>query len=302
MYVEEYYPHIGISTPRHEQYISAESIRHFAEAVGEDNPLYYDEEYARGTKYGRIIAPPTYSFTLDYPTLDGIWLPPVGRLHAKQKFKYNRPIYAGETVYCSQMLKSAYEKQGKSGLMVFLVQEKCVYSSDGDLICSQEITTINREILFKERHTGNLNLAKTPERCVQVAPHTFYEDQQLPEITLGPITRSDIIKYAGAAWDYNAIHIDDAAAIKAGLPGVIAHGMLSAALQAKVAGIWTNGLYAFKDYEMRFNSSVMPGDTLSFTGMVNAVNAETGEISIAFSVTNPAGTSVVSGSIRMEPI
>lgn len=47
----------------------------------------------------------------------------------------------------------------------------------------------------------------------------------LPPVTLDPVSRLDLIKYAGASGDFNPIHTIDQAAEKAGLPGIIAHGM-----------------------------------------------------------------------------
>ncbi|WP_029268687.1 MaoC/PaaZ C-terminal domain-containing protein, partial [Virgibacillus alimentarius] len=49
--------------------------------------------------------------------------------------------------------------------------------------------------------------------------------ESLDPITLQPVSRLDLIKYAGASGDFNPIHTIDAAAEKAGLPGIIAHGM-----------------------------------------------------------------------------
>ena len=40
-----------------------DAIWHFAEALGDDNPLWTDEEYASKSRYGRIIAPPTFLYT-----------------------------------------------------------------------------------------------------------------------------------------------------------------------------------------------------------------------------------------------
>lgn len=49
--------------------------------------------------------------------------------------------------------------------------------------------------------------------------------ESLPVVELAPVSRLDLIKYAGASGDYNPIHTIDKAAEKAGLPGIIAHGM-----------------------------------------------------------------------------
>ena len=53
--------------------------------------------------------------------------------------------------------------------------------------------------------------------------------ERLEERALPPISRLQLIKYAGASGDYNPIHLLDEAAEEAGLPGVIAHGMLTVA-------------------------------------------------------------------------
>jgi acyl dehydratase len=51
----------------------------------------------------------------------------------------------------------------------------------------------------------------------------------LPDLRKPPITKLQLVKYAGASGDYNLIHTDDETARTVGLDGVIAHGMLSMA-------------------------------------------------------------------------
>ncbi|MFZ2173900.1 MAG: MaoC/PaaZ C-terminal domain-containing protein, partial [Rhodococcus sp. (in: high G+C Gram-positive bacteria)] len=52
------------------------------------------------------------------------------------------------------------------------------------------------------------------------------------------ITRESLVRYAGAAGDFNAIHYSDKAAEDAGLPGVLAHGMLTGALALQTVIDW----------------------------------------------------------------
>lgn len=56
----------------------------------------------------------------------------------------------------------------------------------------------------------------------------------LPAVELPPVSRLDLIKYAGASGDFNPIHTIDAEAEKAGLPGIIAHGMWTMGNMGKV--------------------------------------------------------------------
>ena len=55
------------------------------------------------------------------------------------------------------------------------------------------------------------------------------------------ITRADLVRYAEASGDHNPIHQDEAVARSVGLPGVIAHGMLTMALAARAVAEWFPG-------------------------------------------------------------
>jgi acyl dehydratase len=55
------------------------------------------------------------------------------------------------------------------------------------------------------------------------------------------LTRADLVRYAGASGDFNAIHWSDRVATEVGLPGVIAHGMLTLGLVGAAVARWTGG-------------------------------------------------------------
>lgn len=95
--------------------------------------------------------------------------------------------------------------------------------------------------------------------------------QELEEISLEPITRLDLIKYAGASGDYNPIHTVDESAQEAGLPGVIAHGMFTA---ATMGNLFSSHLaYGYvKSLGARFVGMVRLGDTLRVGGAVSSVS------------------------------
>jgi acyl dehydratase len=86
---------------------------------------------------------------------------------------------------------------------------------------------------------------------------------QPPEpITYGPLTRTDLVRYAGASGDFNPLHHDHEFATKAGLADVMAHGMLSAGMLASALTTWF-GPGSVKRYKVRFRSPVWPGDVLT---------------------------------------
>jgi acyl dehydratase len=70
------------------------------------------------------------------------------------------------------------------------------------------------------------------------------------------IEREDLLRYAGASGDFNVIHWSDLAAARAGLPGVIAHGMLTMALAARVVTDWAGSPGRVVDYTARFSRAV----------------------------------------------
>lgn len=83
-------------------------------------------------------------------------------------------------------------------------------------------------------------------------------------IVFPPLTRTDLVRYAGASGDFNPLHHDHAFARQAGLPDVMAHGMLSAGLLASALTTWF-GAGSVLRYAVRFKSPVWPGDSLVAT-------------------------------------
>ncbi|MFD6896065.1 MaoC/PaaZ C-terminal domain-containing protein [Rhodococcus sp. NPDC060086] len=86
------------------------------------------------------------------------------------------------------------------------------------------------------------------------------------------ITRDDLVRYAGASVDLNPIHYNDVTAAEVGLPGVLAHGMLTAALALEVVVEWIGDPTAVISYETRFTRPVVvdavDGATLSISAKV----------------------------------
>lgn len=121
------------------------AIRKFADAIGDNNPLYRDEGYARQTKYQSIVAPPTFSRTFDYGIIEGLDLPFAGLIHGGQEFEYYIPIRPGDILYCSSALAKVFERTGRLGTMVFLVFEHTTRNAQGELVVKETSSVIYRE-------------------------------------------------------------------------------------------------------------------------------------------------------------
>ena len=101
----------------------------------------------------------------------------------------------------------------------------------------------------------------------------------LPPLT-ARLTRETLVRYAGASGDLNPIHYSDHAATALGLPGVIAHGMLTMGVAARVVTDWAGPRARLVSYGVRFAKPVpVPDDgvgaELVVAGTVTAVDAET---------------------------
>lgn len=108
------------------------------------------------------------------------------------------------------------------------------------------------------------------------------------------VTREDLIRYAGASGDTNPIHYNDAVAAAVGLPGVLAHGMLTAGLALQVVVDWIVDPTAVVSYETRFTRPVVvdpiDGADISVSVKVARLDAETRTARLDVTVTHGGQT------------
>jgi acyl dehydratase len=101
---------------------------------------------------------------------------------------------------------------------------------------------------------------------------------ELPALTV-QVTRQDLVRYAGAALDFNPIHWNEPFAKEVGLPDVIAHGMLTMALAGRVITDWTGSPAGILEYYVRFTRPVVvpnddKGATIELSGKVREINED----------------------------
>jgi acyl dehydratase len=95
------------------------------------------------------------------------------------------------------------------------------------------------------------------------------------------LTRADLVRYAGASGDFNPIHWSDRVATGAGLPGVIAHGMLTMATAGRLVTNWIGDPTALRTFGVRFTRPVLvpdddEGALVDLTGVVGDVTETDG--------------------------
>lgn len=97
---------------------------------------------------------------------------------------------------------------------------------------------------------------------------------ELPGFTT-TFTRADLVRYAGASTDFNPIHWSDSKAAELGLPGVLAHGMLTMGTALRVVTDWIGDPARVRSYYVRFTKPVVvdevTGGEVRFSGVVTAL-------------------------------
>ena len=147
--------------------VEATHIMMFARAVGDDNPIYRDADYAKTTEVGHIIAPPTFpravsQFDPGYPLRlrpGAKWFgsgknptgldepaPSSGGLHAEQHFEYHRHLKPGDQLTVTTRLGETWEKQSRrAGKLMFTERIQEYRDQNGELVITARAVSVRTE-------------------------------------------------------------------------------------------------------------------------------------------------------------
>jgi len=130
--------------------VEKEPIRRFAEAIGDPNPLYHDEEHAKKHGFRSIIAPPGFTPTYCFPLKEGKALDtgqairaafPRG-LNGGGEYEFFQPIQAGDVLSITNRTADIYERDGRMGKMVFIISETICRNLKGETVLIMRHTGI----------------------------------------------------------------------------------------------------------------------------------------------------------------
>ena len=115
------------------------------------------------------------------------------------------------------------------------------------------------------------------------------------------LSRDSLVRYAGASGDFNPIHYRDDVAQSVGLPGVLAHGMLTMGIAGSVITDWCGSDLVVTSYQVRFTKPVLvdpnDGATLTVVAAVGQVDLEDsapeGSLRIDLTVSSHTGEKVL---------
>lgn len=137
---------IGYQSPSFEVEVEKGRLRLFAKALGEQNPIYYDEAAAEAGGHPSLPVMPTFFFCLEMEQTDPyawfkvLGIPLSNALHAEQAFDYHRMAYAGDTLRFEAEVADIYTK--KDGALEFVVQDNQVSNQHRERVASFRRTLV----------------------------------------------------------------------------------------------------------------------------------------------------------------
>jgi acyl dehydratase len=209
-------------------------------------------------------------------------------IHIEQLFEWHRGLEVGEQLQVEgrvagvrarrslTLVTFAFEGVGEAGRWVdgeatFLLSDEAAGSS------AEEPEPVHDERGVDER----------PVPTGLPAP-----GEDIPEM-FRSADRTDLVRYAGATGDWNPIHWDHAAAVAAGLPGVIVHGLLMASWLAQAAARHAPGADPLRRLQLRFRKPLRPGIQAQISGRVSDAADGFAEIGLRLAA---EGTDLVTGT------
>ena len=134
---------VGIEGPPMILEVEKGAIRKFAEAVGDSNPLWIDEEMSQPSSVGGVVAMPTFlrSMRPERPQLP-FDLPFQRLLDAGSEWEYFQPIRPGDRITAVSKLTDISERSGKLGTMIFMIVIISYTNQFGQVVATQQSTHI----------------------------------------------------------------------------------------------------------------------------------------------------------------
>ncbi|MEV6102766.1 fused (3R)-hydroxyacyl-ACP dehydratase subunits HadA/HadB [Nocardia sp. NPDC051981] len=296
--------------------VGREKIREYARAVQDSHPAHWSESAASELGFAGLVAPATFASIVamraNRDLLENVLAGYDMFVHTDQVFEMYKPVLAGDRLISDVELSSVRRVAGKdlltvtntftdqSGQIVQIMHTTIVgiTGDDVDADISDAIAGVIMSGLepapspaASAAHSGhpptdqpaqaasrrsNVSRTRLPRTAIR------FEDiavgDELPARTVR-LTRGDLVNYAGVAGDVNPIHWNEEVASLAGLPDVIAHGMLTMGLGAGFVTDWLGDPGAIIRYGARLSNytvvgAVSAGD-VEFTGRIKSIDPET---------------------------
>ena len=134
---------IGLESSPVTMEVEMGAIIKFARAIGDDNPFFSDEVEARRSRYGGLIAPPTFLRSIESVRPDLPFEVPLSRLlDAGSDWEYFEPIRVGDRITATAKITDVSERTGRLGVMVFKTTVVTYKNQLDQVVATQTSTSI----------------------------------------------------------------------------------------------------------------------------------------------------------------
>lgn len=137
--------------------VTARDIRHFAQAIGEDDPVHHDEEAGRRSRHGSMVAPPLFPQIYAFADLPVAEMPPdlspseadvpvpaERTVGGSSSYEFHAPIRPGDVITRTSELKDVVRKSGRTGDLYLVVVETTFVNQDDVLVAREEATYVKK--------------------------------------------------------------------------------------------------------------------------------------------------------------
>jgi acyl dehydratase len=291
--------------------VGREKVREYARAVQDYHPAHWDVDAAAELGYADLVTPLTFTstpgMTCNRRMFEEIVVGYDTYLQTEEVFEQHRPIVAGDELRVDVELTSVRRTAGRD----FITVTNTFTDTAGEVVhtlhttvvgvTAEDVdpaikTAVQNAMMHDVDFSGIGTLDAAYEKEVRPAGEVRIADggatrtpgtPSFDDVKVGDelpvhhtrLSRGDLVNYAGVAGDANPIHWDEDIAKLAGLPDVIAHGMLTMGLGAGYASAWSGDPGAVTRYAVRLSApaivSAKEGADIEFSGRIKSLDPET---------------------------
>ena len=135
---------IGVESDPITSEVEQGAIIKFARAIGDTNPIYNDDEAARDSRYGGIVAPPTFLRSMRSPGLRTSYTSPFSaNLDGGSEWTYFEAVRPGDRISVTTKIGDFNERTGRLGKMLFTIRQTTYTNQFGKVVAIQRGTGIS---------------------------------------------------------------------------------------------------------------------------------------------------------------
>ncbi|MBI2909014.1 MAG: MaoC family dehydratase N-terminal domain-containing protein [Chloroflexi bacterium] len=168
--------------------VSRAAIRNFVNGVGDPNPLWTDDEYARKSPYGGIVAPPSWFYSV-FPSWVSVGLPGVHGFHSGSEWEFYKPAPLGDSIFPDCTLTHFDDKPSSFADRIIILHYASHFrNQQGELLARAHSWSIRAE-RGAARKKGKYSEIELPH------PYTAEELRKIEDDCLAEETRGDKVRY-----------------------------------------------------------------------------------------------------------